>query len=421
PAAAPLHQNAGVLIAAAPAPGKVEAPTARPNAFAHRPVAAPKPAPVPVEPTRLDGAHVHGDELVIDTHGGTPSFTVLGGNAHLLLLSVENMPLTGQGKLMPIGVNGIKQVRAALYDNRGPVTHLAIDTDGSVRLTPMVDAAGNIRLRITGPNVNANASSQADVATSAVTATTELHAPKPVAKPAAKPIAKPAAKPQAKAKPAPKPRLVRKPQAPKPMAVAPKPTGLAAPTPLGAPAGLNKGQQAAHPTATPTPMAVPHGGAPAAATPRQAASGRAKVSFDSRHLEQTPTASYRFPLERDKATGRVNPFKPIPNPMSSPLGLPGGGSDGPSVNGKPAPLPQVPAAPGGAPGTANKPGEAGYKLQAVMIGGGSPPQALVSVGGHTLVVGLNQSLPGNVKVKSIQTDYVILSADGRTIRLNLKR
>ena len=56
-----------------------------------------------------------------------------------------------------------------------------------------------------------------------------------------------------------------------------------------------------------------------------------------------------------------------------------------------------------------------------MIGGGAPPQALISVGGHSLMVGLNQALPGNVKVKSIQTDYVILSADGRTIRLNLKR
>jgi hypothetical protein len=406
PAGKPVGPSARVLIAAAPAPGLAKA---RPNAF-ERPAAAPKPGPAakapqaPTAPTHLDGARVEGDELVIGTHGGAASFTVLGGNQHLLLLEVANMPLPGQGRLLPVGVAGIKQVRAALYDNRGPISHLAIDTDGTIRLAPVADDAGNIRLRITGPHVKA----QADVTTSAVTATTELHAPKPAA---AKPTARPTAKPVAKPKPVvihPKPQTrMTKPTKP---VQAGKPTGLAAPSPLkdGAPTS---------PSATPTPMAVPHH--PAAATRPQA--GRSHVSFDGRHLEHNPATTYRFPLERDKPTGRANPFKPIPNPLASPLMPPGGEAPSAGGNAKPAPLPAVPPAPGGAPGSAGGASSAGYMLKAVMIGGGAPPQALISVGGHSLMVGLNQALPGNVKVKSIQTDYVILSADGRTIRLNLKR
>jgi hypothetical protein len=56
-----------------------------------------------------------------------------------------------------------------------------------------------------------------------------------------------------------------------------------------------------------------------------------------------------------------------------------------------------------------------------MVGGGAPPMALITIDGKAYTVGLNESLPGNARVTAIRVDHVILTADGRTIRLDLKR
>jgi hypothetical protein len=58
----------------------------------------------------------------------------------------------------------------------------------------------------------------------------------------------------------------------------------------------------------------------------------------------------------------------------------------------------------------------------VLVGGGMPPLAVVSVPGQGLYqVGLNASLPGNARVKAIRADYVTLSVGGHDLRLDLKK
>jgi type II secretory pathway component PulC len=47
--------------------------------------------------------------------------------------------------------------------------------------------------------------------------------------------------------------------------------------------------------------------------------------------------------------------------------------------------------------------------------------ALVTIDGKGYTVGLNETLPGNARITAIRADHVILTADGRRVRLDLKR
>ncbi|MNS44227.1 hypothetical protein D3C72_766650 [compost metagenome] len=348
-------------------PAAWNAPVAR-VASAHQPIAQSKPAAqrhaaAPAGGlTRVEGVSVDGDEIVIQTSGGAPRFTTLGGTKTRLDVQLEHAGVKpAVGRVFPVGAHGIKQVRAVLYKNRPMTTRLAIDTDGSVRLTAYAGADGKLRIRAAGTGA------------------------KPVAAPVA---AKPAA------------------QAPKPAAVAAAP---------GAP------------TATPTPMAVPVAKKPVA-KPNQPApkastfpESAANIA-DGPHLQRSLSSSYAFPIERERVTGRSNPFKVLPNrakpkPVADvpvppqPIGqvpslpMPGMGV----VNAPPA-VPKAPAAPAKT-----------YAVTAVIMGGGQPPVAAIKVDGKTHMVGLNDTLPGNARVKSIHADHVVLTSFNQDIRVGLKK
>src|SRR5205807_1395030 len=47
-------------------------------------------------PTQLDSAALEGGALVVKTHGGTPRFHVLGGNAHQLVVELEEAAIAGR-------------------------------------------------------------------------------------------------------------------------------------------------------------------------------------------------------------------------------------------------------------------------------------------------------------------------------------
>jgi hypothetical protein len=402
---------------------------------------------------QLDGVSLEAGDLVIATHGGLPHFRVIGGNHHLLLLSIEHMTVAAKGKLFPVGQNGIKQVRAALYNNRSLAAHIAIDTDGSVRLQPHIGADGRVHLHITPfghlPGVanartnrslltaNTGVAVTADMTTSSVSSTADGL---PVTAGANTPKPHQFTHPPAHAHPfKPVPHGVVHSHFTPHFVV----TGNAKPAP-------HVSVVSTFPAATPTPMAIPHGVTVQVASrpaSKPVANGHGKTSstttttwqttvttpatkqqpdFDVRHLDNRNSGgTYKFPIDRERMTGRVNPFRPLVNPLASPSpeAIQGGGQSNPRGVGA---LPKIPAVPMGAPVPLGAPAAPGahslaYNLKAIMVGDGYPPTALVSVGGKTLAVGLNQTLPGNAKVKSIQTDYVILSANGHDVRLNLKR
>ncbi|MFN3431353.1 MAG: type II secretion system protein N, partial [Candidatus Sericytochromatia bacterium] len=247
----------------------------------------------------------------------------------------------------------------------------AIDTDGTVRLTAYLGADGQLRVRA--------------AATGA----------KPVAAPVA---AKPAAKPAV--------------QAPKPAAVAAAPNA---------------------PKATPTPMAVPAAKKPLA-KPNQPAAAPKAGAFpesatnmgDGPHLQRSLSSSYAFPIERERVTGRSNPFKVLPN-RAKPKPV----TDVPGrVPTPPQAIGQVPSLPTPGMGAANTPpavprvpaaSAKSYTVTAVVMGGGQPPVAAIKVDGKTHLVGLNDTLPGNARVKSIHADHVVLTSFNQDIRVGLKK
>lgn len=332
----------------------------------HQPAAQPKPAAPAAGLTRVEGVTVEGDEIVIQTSGGAPRFSTLGGTKTRLDVQLDHAGVKPAiGRVFPVGAHGIKQVRAVLYKNRPMTTRLAIDTDGTVRLTAYAGADGKLRIRVAGTGA------------------------KPVAAPvAAKPVTKPAA------------------QAPKPAAVAAAP---------GAP------------KATPTPMAVPVAKKPLA-KPNQPApkassfpEGPANIA-DGPHLQRSLSSSYAFPIERERVTGRSNPFKVLPNRAKpkpvvdvpappQPIGqVPSLPMPGMGVVNTPPAVPRVPAAPAKS-----------YAVTAVIMGGGQPPVAAIKVDGKTHLVGLNDTLPGNARVKSIHADHVVLTSFNQDIRVGLKK
>lgn len=62
-----------------------------------------------------------------------------------------------------------------------------------------------------------------------------------------------------------------------------------------------------------------------------------------------------------------------------------------------------------------------YTLSAVLVGGGSPPLAVIVVGDQAFQVRLNELLPGNARVKQIQSDFVVLGLNGQDLRLSLRK
>jgi hypothetical protein len=258
-----------------------------------------------------------------------------------------------------------------LYKNKPMTTRLVVDTDGSVRLTPYQGADGRLRVRV-APFAAAQAAGVK---------------PQPIAEKPAKPA-----------------------QA----AIAPN-------APVAKPAA---------PTATPTPMAKPAAKVPIAKAEKPAprASNFPEADMpgtEGPHLQRSLNSSYAFPIERERTTGRANPFKVLPNrakpkpvvdangvpvPPAMPMGRPPMLPPPGAIAQAPVAIPALPAAPAKA-----------YALSAVVIGGAQPPVAAIKVDGKTHLVGLNETLPGNARVKSIKADHVVLSTGNQEIRIGLKK
>lgn len=340
-----------------------EAPRAadkRPAAVAARPAGA---------LTRLQDVTFEDGELLVHTSGPAPRFESLGGTKTRLVIELTHAGIKAPGKLFPVQAGGIAQVRAVLYKNKPMITRLVVDTDGSVRLTPYQGADGRLRVRV-APFAAAQATGVK---------------PRPIAEKPAKPA-----------------------QA----AIAPN----------------SPAAKAAAPTATPTPMAKPAAKVAKAEKPAPRASNFPESDApgtEGPHLQRSLNSSYAFPIERERTTGRANPFKVLPNrakpkpvvdangvpvppamPMGRPPVLPAPGAVGQA----PVALPALPAAPAKA-----------YALSAVVIGGAQPPVAAIKVDGKTHLVGLNETLPGNARVKSIKADHVVLSTGNQEIRIGLKK
>jgi hypothetical protein len=222
---------------------------------------------------------------------------------------------------------------------------------------------------------------------------------------------------------------------------------LAAKPEAAKPAKAALAEKPAAPHATPTPMAIPSKKmnqlaaaekAPVAKKPlEKKPTIKASVppsafpegdtaELDGPHLQRSLSSSYRFPIERERTTGRANPFKVLPNRMKPKLVVPNGAVPPvpPMAHTPTLPLPGIPSA--GAPAAVPPVPAAGatvkaYALTAVVVGGGAPPLAMIKVDGKTHMVGLNESLPGNAVVKSIQADYVVLTTNDQDIRLGLKK
>ncbi|HEY9724148.1 MAG TPA: hypothetical protein V6D47_19255 [Oscillatoriaceae cyanobacterium] len=132
------------------------------------------------------------------------------------------------------------------------------------------------------------------------------------------------------------------------------------------------------------------------------------------HLQRSLTSRYAFPIDRAHSTGRLNPFKPLIALREPPvkLSLP-----------KPVPIPPLPKVPGNGSDdvSAASAGGAAYVLEAVLIGSGEPPMAVIAVNGATYDVGLNRALPGNARVKAIDADRVVLSTPSGDLPLPLKK
>lgn len=179
------------------------------------------------------------------------------------------------------------------------------------------------------------------------------------------------------------------------------------------------------PKATPTPMAVPGQAAKVPAKPKPKASSFPESDMkgaDGPHLQRSLTSSYAFPIERERTTGRANPFKVLPSrnqpkpAAETPGALPVGQPPVLPVPGGLSAPPALPGAPGAPAATAKT-----YALSAVIMGGGQPPVAAIQVDGKTHMVGLNDTLPGNARVKSIQGDHVVLAAGNQELRIGLKK
>lgn len=355
--------------------GKIphESPASQPAAA--KAVAKPAPAkPVAAKPAKrqkLQAVTIDGGSVLVKTSSGkAPAYEVLGRHKTSLVLELDNVSVTAPGKEFPLAHPGVVRARAALYGNRPVTTRLMIDTDGTVDLKPVTDAEGHLRILIE-PKAGVVA--------------------KAPAKPAAKPVAaKPAAKAPAKA-----PVKVAKAPAPKP----------------------KKKSLAAKPE--PSPMPMP---------------SLAPESYEeSPRLTRSLSSSYSFPIDRERTTGRANPFKVIPGKRELAAAQKAAGV--PNV-GNPAVVPPPPAmTPGSMVNSMLGVKESGssaaapasvarsttYVLQAVVIWGNQPPLAVIQVDGKTHQVGLNGILPGNARVKSIKDDYVVLDDGGRTLRLSLKK
>jgi hypothetical protein len=390
----------GVVPALPEASDEKPAPAAKPEKAqpAHKPRAArhKHTAPAPrVAMTRLQDVTVGDGELVVHTTGAAPRFIMQGGTKKRLVIDLPHAGIKAPGKLFPVKSGGVEQVRAVLFKNRPMTIRLVIDTDGSVRLSPFMGPDGLLHVRMTG-------------------------------------IAKPqVAQAPKKAEP-----VKPEPKKPEPAPVASKPGKAEAAKPVVADKPV--------PHASATPMAVPHQGKPAAkadkaetakkplAKPSAAPSAfpeAAMTESDEPHLQRSLSSSYRFPIERERTTGRANPFKVLPNrarPKPAPLDKPGLAALPvvPSGHAPTLPLPGVPAAnmPPNVPAApaAGVTAKA-YTLSAVIVGGGAAPVAMIKVDGKTCMVGLNETLPGNARVKSIQADYVILTSNDQDIRLGLKK
>jgi hypothetical protein len=319
--------------------------------------------------TRLQDVALDGDELVVRTTGPAPHFTVLGGTAKRLVVELPGTGIKAPGRAFPVKAAGVEQVRVVLYKNRPIVTRLVVDTDGSVRITAHQAADGTLRLRL-------NRTGQAA---------------------AAKP-------PVAKA----------------------KPPVVAASLPVPPKAAVAPNKPPAAPKATPTPMAVPAAKKPAA--PVAFPEDKQSLQGDGPRLQRSLSSSYAFPIERDRVTGRSNPFKVLPNTRKPKAQAPAA----PGLVAPPTPIGQAPMLPppGGAhaptpPSIPQPPAPAAptrtYSLSAVILGGGQPPVAAIRVDGKTHLVGLNDSLPGNARVKSIQPDHVVLTSFNQDIRIGLKK
>lgn len=356
--------------------------TAKPAASARAPKAAHARAAhmAAAALTRLQDVTAGDDELVVHTSGPAPRFVTLGGTKKRLVIDLPHAGIKAPGKVFPVHAGGVEQVRAVLYKNRPMTTRLVIDTDGSVKLAPFLGPDGLLHVRMTA-------------------------LAQPVAKAAQKPV-KEAAKTEPKA-------LV----AGKPMAPHATPTPMAVPGKKAPEKLAEKEPVAKKPLAKPSvkprmpPSAFPEGDT---------------ADLDAPHLQRSLSTSYRFPIDRERTTGRANPFKVLPSRVRP---APKAGAAGmvppvPVVRMPSVPLPGLPAA--GTPGAVPALPAAGltaktYTLTAVVVGGGAPPLAMIKVDGKTHMVGLNESLPGNATVKSIQADYVILTSNDQDIRLGLKK
>ncbi len=424
PAAKLVEKGAPKLVeqaAAKPASRLVMRPTGRPAA---KPVAAAPAGPA----TRLRGVDFQNGALVVRTEGPAPTFKVVGGDRRSIVLELDQTQLPGSGRLFAVGQAGVKQVRAALYDNHPPRVRLVVDTDGSVAVHPVMGPDGVLRLRLAERPGLSHEVRLASAATSAIVTTTKENPvtrdPGSVRRPAPARTVTPKPRPIIVVK-QPARRVVRgpvaqaairraqarrvKPQLPVVTATRPRP--MATPTPMAKP--LPKGSPMAKPSSKASPMATPLP-MPAASPPGPS-------------LTRSLTSTYSFPIDREKTTGRQNPFKPLARPKSQ-LERKGGA---PAVPGKPSLLSSVlpglpiPGAGGTTAGLAapKAPGAAGFKyeLGGVLVGGGGPPLALINVDGKAYTVGLNGTLPGNARVTAIKVDHVTLAVDGREIPLDLKR
>jgi hypothetical protein len=191
---------------------------------------------------------------------------------------------------------------------------------------------------------------------------------------------------------------------------------------------------AAQPSVAPEPKKKKLSDAMPAAKPTPEPSMAPEMLEDNPRLSRSLSSSYSFPIARERTTGRANPFKVLPNrnapatapgksllpqqglvippppmqkPMGAPPALPVPGS---------ASLPRLPGVPGAASSVMPT-----YQVQAIMIWGNEPPLAVIQVDGKAHQVGLNDRLPGNARVKSIKADYIVVSTNGRDMRLNLKK
>ncbi|MEB3328578.1 MAG: hypothetical protein VKQ33_05040 [Candidatus Sericytochromatia bacterium] len=129
-------------------------------------------------------------------------------------------------------------------------------------------------------------------------------------------------------------------------------------------------------------------------------------------LRRSFSGHYAFPIQRDAATGRANPFKPLGVGVAAPPVA----TPGPGVT--PPVLPVLPPPPAGTSGPAVDAGR--FELLGTMAGG-QAPMALLRVDGRTIAVGINQVVAGTARVRSIGLDRITLRVDGHDLTLMLKR